>query len=133
MKVLVDTSVWIEFFSRRSIVDVTALTVLIESRQILTCFPIMAECLSGRTVAAERATIQRAFFSMDRIDVDWNREENWLQIADLSSALRERRVKSPGLVDRMILLCTKTADAAIWTLDKTLKKAAEAIRLGIYT
>lgn len=125
--VLVDTSVWIEFFHRKSQIDHAKIEELMGERRVVTCRPILAEILSGQMSMEIRRTISLAFSSMTYVDPDWNLSENWHRIAELSLEARKMGLGVPGIVDRMILLSVRESGAMLWTLDKKLQKLAKPL------
>ena len=129
MNVLVDTSVWIEFFNPKPRFETARLELLIEENLCVTCLPVRAEVLSGKMAPKNRSIILRAFDSLAYADPEWKLKETWDNVADI--ALRARREKStlPGLVDRMILLTAQKSGVALWTFDLKLRKLA--VILGI--
>lgn len=132
MNVLVDTSVWIEFFSRRPRINLVPLELMIEERRTVTCLPILAEMLSGKPAAATRATITHAFESMTFIDPDWKVLDVWHKVADLAQEAYKAKMPVPSLVDRMILLSAREAGARLWTLDLKLDRLARFLGVAYH-
>ncbi len=129
MRVLVDTSVWIEYFRRKSrldTADLEALSELIASDRVLITRPIRAEVLSGRIKKERERQVQQALESMESADLDWSAEETWHQIVACAWACRERNLPVLSIVDRMILLAGEAAQATLWTLDGPLRKVYAA-------
>ncbi len=132
MSVLVDTSVWIEFFHRRPSFDLHTLTTLIEERQVVTCLPVMAELLSGEMTPPVRIAVHQAFDAMTCVDPDWNLPETWRQLIELAIEARKMKVGITGVVDRMILLAARGSGAQLWTLDKKILKLASATDVNLF-
>lgn len=124
MMTLVDTSVWIEFFKPRPVVDLNPLELLIEERNVVTCRPVKAEVLSGEMSVSTREVITGALESMIPVDPDWNAPATWKNIVALAAKARQKEIGVPGLVDRMILMAALESGATLWTLDKKLKRFA---------
>ncbi|MBI5299568.1 MAG: PIN domain-containing protein [Deltaproteobacteria bacterium] len=125
MIVLVDTSVWIEFFKKSSFAESAQLEMLIEERRVATCLPIRAEVLSGQMSSQNRLVVSQAFQSMHQLNPDWNKQETWEKIIEFAHLAWRNGFGIPGITDRMIALASKETGAALWTLDKKLKKLAE--------
>lgn len=127
MRVLVDSSVWIEFFRPRPSLALGALESLIQERQVVTCLPIKTEVLSGRITGATRTLVQQAFDAMDFVDLDWNSKATWDELIHISLKAQKKRVSIPGIVDRMLLACCLKSNLSLWTLDRKLQKLAMAL------
>lgn len=133
-RVLVDTSVWIEFFAPRSTLPKDFLSVLqanIADGNVVIVHPIRAELLSGHITKSHRQVIDHLFTALEFIDVDWSKRERWDEIAVLADVARKEGLAIPGIVDRMILLSAQRAGVSLCTLDKALLKLAKAI--GVLT
>lgn len=132
MIVLVDTSVWIEFFRRRPSVDIAPLELLIEERRVATCLPIRTEVLSGQMDSKTKNVIEGALDAMISVDPDWNAKSIWDQIAGLAVLARKKIRKLPGIVDRAILLAARESGCQIWSLDRRLMQLAEIMEIPEY-
>ena len=132
MSVLVDTSVWIEFFSKRPAIDLKPLGLLISEHQVVTCLPVQAEILSGEMTGAVRVLVSHAFDGMIFVDADWNLREVWNKVAGLAAACRKERLGLPGIVDRMILLSAQESGSQLWTLDRGLTGLAQVSEVPLF-
>ncbi len=132
MKVLVDSSIWIEFFQTKASFSVQALESLIEERQVATCLPIKTEVLSGKMKPEIRTLVTQAFEAMDFVDLDWSSNETWNRLIEISLLAQRRKVAIPGIVDRMILACCLNSSIALWTLDRKLQKLSRALRQPLF-
>lgn len=131
---LVDTSMWVEFFSLRPRASAASIAQLradiLEDRAVIV-EPIRAELLSGHIRQAQRTTIVRALAAMRSIDLDWNAREHWNEIIALATTATKHRLAIPGVVDRMILLAAQKAGATICTLDKSLTALASVVGVAL--
>lgn len=132
MIVLVDSSVWIEFFHRRPQLDSTQIEGLTEEHRVVTCQPITTEVLSGEMSTETRKTVSLAFSAMACVDPDWSSPETWRKIVELALDARKKGAGVPGIVDRMILLAARESGAVLWTDDKKLGKLASRIGVALY-
>ncbi|MBI2082888.1 MAG: PIN domain-containing protein [Deltaproteobacteria bacterium] len=130
--ILIDTSIWIEYFQKKPTVDVSAVDLLIEERSAATCLPIKAEVLSGEMTTQTRSVVTLALNALESIDPNWNSDDIWNQITQLSIESRKRKIGLPGIVDRMILISAKLANAQIWTLDKKMKQLAPIVPVTLF-
>lgn len=131
-RVLVDTSVWIEFFAPQSTLPKDFLSVLqahIADGNVVITHPIRAELLSGHITKSHRQTIDHLFMALEFIDLDWSKQEHWDEIAGLAEIARKKGLAIPGIVDRMILLSAQKTGVTLSTLDKALLKLAQAINI----
>jgi predicted nucleic acid-binding protein len=134
--VLVDTSVWAEYFRRHSRLSAGALDrlqELVRDDLVATVLPIRAEVLSGRVKKEREAEVRAAFASLRSADLDWNAAPTWGDIAQCAREAREAGVPATGIVDRMILLASERSGAALWTLDEPLLRLAANRRSKVYT
>lgn len=134
-RVLIDTSLWIEFFSKRSKLSVDAIAIfseLIINDEVAIIEPIRAEILSGHIVASSKSEIVEALNLLHIIDVDWREREIWDEIIKLAEIARKARLPIPGLVDRMIIMSALRADAKLATLDKSLLSLAKKATVRIF-
>ena len=130
--ILVDTSVWIEFFRPHpSKLNSLLLENLIEEGEVVTCFPIWAEVLSGEMTFKTRQTVSDAFKSMIFIDVDLNSPQTWEELIELAHFAKEYKLGIPGLIDRIILLASKKSTSQLWSLDKKLNHLAKALSVDL--
>ncbi len=131
MNVLVDTSLWIEFFHskpRISKTDLNQLSELIENDQVRMILPIRTELLSGRLDSNKRKLLD-VLDALDRIDPDWNDPKVWESIVGYSQISHQAGEGVSGIVDRMILVACERGKVALWTLDSALLKLAK--RIGV--
>jgi predicted nucleic acid-binding protein len=129
---LVDTSVWIEFFARRTRALTTdelgAMAEAIADGEVCIVMPIYAELLSG---ARHDDLEVRALLSTLRfVDLDWNTRTVWERVAALGEVAHTRRLPIPGLVDRMILAAAEESGEPLWALDGPLRRLARARHLA---
>jgi predicted nucleic acid-binding protein len=134
MSVLVDSSVWIEFFRSRTRLDSTALGALarfIERDQAVTILPIEVEVLSGHPSPRVERTIREAFAALRHVDLDWNASTTWQHLSALGAHARASALPVPGVVDRMVVAAAQAAGAALWTLDVGMQRLARLERIHV--
>lgn len=130
--ILVDTSVWIEFFNRKPQINPVELESILEEKRVVTCFPIRAELLSGTMSTPVREVVTRALESLITVDPDWNKPITWQRVVASGMMARKKGIAIPGLVDRMILESALECSAALWTLDKKLKNLARHSEVPLF-
>lgn len=119
MKVVVDTSVWIDHFRRHN----PSLLALLELDVVLAHPMILGELRCG-TLPEPRET---ALATLEDLELSAS-----VDVAEVIGLIEEERIfgKGCGLVDLSLLMSTlKTPGARLWAMDKRL--AALASRLGV--
>jgi predicted nucleic acid-binding protein len=124
--VLVDTSVWIDYF-RGDPKTVSALDDLMATDRVVLLDLIVGELTRGVRTDAEAAVIcdLRAVFPSLRPDA-----RAWEQ-AGLLCAKARRAGFLPGLADAFIAWCAAHDGVAIWTRDKHFKHIQETTALAL--
>ena len=99
--VLVDTSAWICFFSRRGYEDIkkTLFTLLDEDRAA-TAGPILVELIQGTRTAEEKETIKKLFRGIHWLSVT---DDHWHKAAELAFDLRRKGVTTSA-IDTLIAI-----------------------------
>lgn len=135
LPVLIDTSVWIDYFSPRPKISQKTLSHLrhfILNDEALIIDPIRAELLSGQIRLSKHSELDRLLSSLTQIDLNWSLRETWDSLVKLASDGISNRVPVPGLIDRMILLSASRANVAICSLDQNLLRFARFLKINIY-
>lgn len=133
--VLLDTSVWIEFFAKKpkiSMATNSSLQELISNGDVVIIEPIRAELLSGRIEADLKNEILSLFDALDMIDLDWNNRNTWNDIIALADISHRHNLPIPGIVDRMILIAALNANVTIASLDRALMTLAQAMKINTW-
>lgn len=133
--VLIDTSVWIEFFSKKPTISsdsIASLKELISNGDVVLIEPIRAELLSGHIVPNLRHDVVLALDVLDMIDLDWNSRNTWNDIISLSEIAKNNKLPIPGIIDRMILIATLNASVQIASLDQKLLALARKANIKIW-
>ena len=112
--ILVDTSVWIEFFRGRDPVF-KELTKRLEERNILALECVFAELLQGARGVRERSLIREMWDSLPRFD----RKEVLLSAGE-EAGLRKWKDLGIALIDAWIITAGRLSESRIWSLDKKL-------------
>lgn len=124
MKVLADTSVWIEFFNAQGALIADGMALLIADDQLVLCQPVLAEILSGKIVPSKRVLVERVLRALPFVDCDWNDPGIWQEMIQMAELAHRHKIKIPGLIDRMLILAAKGSQSKLWTLDKALRQLA---------
>jgi predicted nucleic acid-binding protein len=127
LSVLVDTSVWIEYFRERPSLSperLSALAELIREDEVVTIEAIRAEVLSGRLDPEAADDIAASFGALRTIDLDWSKRSSWDELVELARRAHAARIAVPGLIDRTIVAAAQAASVPLWSLDPRLRKLA---------
>jgi len=112
--VILDTSVWIEFFKGNEPYFKEVLR-LIESRSVVAIEPVFGELLQGALNTRERDYIISFWDSLSRVEIS----ELLIKAGNLSFA--EKLVpKGVQLIDAGIIYSTVSCGYKLWTLDKKI-------------
>lgn len=131
MKILADTCIWIEYFSKNPKIDPNEFESLLLNNQIVICLPIKAELESGSISKTLKKKLSQTFNFMQFVDPNWNDPKTWEEVSHLADLASKNRIAVSGLVDRMILLsCKQNKEAKLWTLDTKLSRLAKTLNLS---
>ncbi|MBX7148818.1 PIN domain-containing protein [bacterium] len=128
--ILVDTSVWISFFSTKKSKEQEHFAELMEQQKIASCLPIKTELLSGNINESTQRIIHLVFKGLPMLDLNWSKESTWDSLAEIAQMAYQKKHHPPGIVDRMIILCAQENKTLVWTLDKKLLALLNMIKLS---
>jgi len=126
-QILVDTSVWIEFFRRRD-PHFSAVSRLINDGTISVIPLIVAELIQG---ARSRKEIGELKELLDMFPVLEESPGSWTQAGELAFQLKEKGIH-PGLADCFITVLCKRHSVRLFTLDKHFQQIRLKTQLSIY-
>ena len=130
MRVLVDTSVWIDFFSGRPDPAASALARLIDDEaDVLTCGLVAAELLQGVRRDRQRATIERHLRDMEWLTP--REPHTYLAAAELFRTLRARGVTIRSTVDCIIAQLAAENGTLLLAHDKDLSAIVKSGLLDV--
>jgi predicted nucleic acid-binding protein len=125
MRVLVDTSVWIDFFNGHPSAQAETLAHLIrEEADVVTCGLIVSEVLQGLRQAKSRTTIERQFREMDWLSP--KEPDTYIEAAELFRRLRARGITIRSTIDCVIANLAAHYDALILSKDRDLTLIVES-------
>jgi len=130
MRVLVDTSVWVDFFNGHPSPQAEALTHLIrEEADVVTCGLIAAEVLQGLRQAKSRVNIERHFREMEWLSP--KEPDTYLEAAELFRRLRARGITIRSTIDCVIANLAARHDALMLAKDRDLTLIVESKLLDL--
>jgi hypothetical protein len=118
--VLIDTSVWIEYF-KNTLVQKEHMKKLIEERDVIMPDIIAGELLQGAKGQRERTIIEMYYENLIHPDI-----ASLFIKAGTYSIENRLTDKGVGLIDAAIIVTAIETKAAVWTLDKKLVSCLEA-------
>lgn len=118
MSVLLDTSIWIDYF-RGAEPTATHVAALLESDEVALCGPILAELLAG-TAADQRETLWLALVALPNVELDL---AAWRASGEHADELRRRGEMVP-LLDVLIAVAAIRSGATLWTRDADFDRIA---------
>jgi predicted nucleic acid-binding protein len=120
LKVLVDTSVWADFFNGYPSAQERALSRLIAGDdEIFTCGVVVAEVFQGLRREKGRAEIVRLF--RDLVFVEPSGMEAYLRAADVYRTLRRRGVTVRSTIDCLVAVIAEENKCDVLSRDRDLQ------------
>ena len=123
---LVDSSVWIDFF-RGAPEVVRRVDAALDQDRVAVCGPIVAEVLSGTRTRADFARVNSAFEGLsllpDPIDA-------WPRVGEARLALARRGTQA-ALVDVLIALTAAEANHGLLTRDADFRRIAAVVPIEL--
>ncbi len=114
MRVVGDTSIWIEYFRGKDPFFST-LSLNLERTQVLGLECVFGELLQGATGKQERKMVLSCWEGLPKIPS----EGLWLEAGEFS-AIHRLPSRGIGLIDAAIAIATLKSNSLLWTLDKKL-------------
>ncbi len=114
MTVIVDTSVWIEFFRGEEEYH-AALMPLIEQGRVLALECVFGELIQGARDERERNLLERFWDALPKTEIP-----RLFVVAGKHSSIEQYPKKGVGLIDAAIVAAARQVKAQVWSLDKKL-------------
>ena len=117
MRLVADTSVWVEYLRRGAQGWAAELDELLQRREVLMCGPVLAELVAG--LPSDR----RSGFWVRWQALPWAELErsSWLRAGALAGDLRRRGATVP-LTDIVIAVAAARAGATLWSADADFER-----------
>ncbi len=130
MRVLVDSSVWVDFFNGHPSPQADALARLIrEEADVLTCGVVAAEVLQGIRRSKSLTKIERHFREMEWLTP--REPETYLEAADLYRQLRAKGLTIRSTIDCIIAKLAEENDALLLSKDRDLQLIVDSELLDL--
>ncbi len=114
--VIIDTSVWIEFFKGNA-PFFEQVSDLLDKNDALAVSPVFGELLQGAKNSRERTIIKEFWENLPKISED----ELFIK-AGIDSSIHHWVDKGLGFIDSAILVASRESHAFVWSLDKKLNR-----------
>lgn len=126
-KVLIDTSVWIDYFREKNKALHSQVDEIIDFYEV--CVPriVLAELIQGAKTDKEIAVIEEFLKAFTIIDQS---EDTWIAAGKLSSTMK-RKGTTVNLVDCYIAILANENKCAMLTLDEHFKNIAKFTRIDL--
>ena len=125
MQVLVDTSIWIDYFKGAQ--NSADLDFLIDENLIVTNDIILAELLPHLTIKKENELIE-LLRAIKRLPV----QINWEEIIDFQVRCLKNGINGIGLPDLIIAQNAKENNCSVYSLDKHFRLLNQVMDIRIY-
>ncbi|MCF6251499.1 MAG: PIN domain-containing protein [Methylococcaceae bacterium] len=125
MQVLVDTSVWIDYF--RGSGDSTKLDLLIDENLIVTNEIVLTELLPYLEIKKQTKVIA-LLYEINKIQLDIN----WKEIIELQVKCLESGANGIGIPDLIIAQNAKQSGSKVYSLDKHFRLLNQVLNIDLY-
>ena len=116
--IIVDTSVWIDFFNHPQSPITFHVQTLLRNRQVILVGMVLAELLQGIKTPKETRLVQQSLGKLPYLEMT---RDDWQQAGELSAPLRRKGTTLP-LTDLVIGAMAIKAGLEIFTVDPHFKK-----------
>jgi predicted nucleic acid-binding protein len=124
---LVDTSVWIEFFRRPNRVDLRAVAA---AEEIVTCLPVIQEVLQGFRDERAFRTARDALLALPMVESPMTHGV-FLQAVDLYRQARRMGLPVRSSVDSLIAVCALRHDVEVYHHDRDYDALSQVAPLRV--
>ena len=118
--ILIDTSIWIEYFKQNS-EYVEDIQPLLDGQLIVTIEPVFSELLFGVRNRKEKELVESYWHILPWIDFGTN---SMLEAAGFAN-LHDYHQLGIGLMDAVIIKSAMEGNHMLWTLDKRIQKSVD--------
>jgi len=119
-RILIDTSIWVDYFRGREIRLADAVDRLLESDRVVTLEIIEAELLRGAKTEKEIDFLKNHFSAIPILEMP---SDSWREVGLFSYRLA-RKGYLPALVDTFIALASINSDIPLFTRDRDFRRIA---------
>ena len=113
--ILIDTSVWIEFFRQNDPVS-SQVSTLLADQKVITVEPVFSELMFGVISAQERSVIKTFWEILPKIEFA---EDSMFEASSFAFQNNSQELEI-GLIDAVIIRSAQKGGHLIWTLDERI-------------
>jgi hypothetical protein len=117
-RIIVDTTIWIEFFRSPDSTVANHLKDLLRQRRVVMVGMVMAEILQGVKAPKEANLVLTSFTKLPYSEMT---KDRWQQAGEISASLRKKGTTIP-LSDLVIAACALAEGHEVYTLDPHFKR-----------
>lgn len=130
MRVLVDTSVWADFFNGAPTAEAEVLSrLIVDEVELVTCGVVIAEFFQGLREAKTMRTLERHF--RDMVCLAPRDPETYFAAAELYRTLRARGVTIRSTIDCLIACIAVENDVLLLARDTDMKRILDSAITGL--
>ncbi len=122
--ILLDTSVWIEFFRQNEPIA-SQVSTLLSEQKVITIEPVFSELMFGARNVQEKNVIRTFWQILPRAEF---REESLFETSS-SASQNDYQDKEIGLIDAVIMRSTQRGGHLLWTLDERIISSMDGTQL----
>ena len=126
-RILIDTSVWIEYFRNKSSSVAQKVDRVLEEDEVYVPKIIIAELMQGSKSTKELAIIEDFFDAFHIID---QKDDSWIKAGSLSYKLKKKG-KNINLFDCYIAVIAQEYDCIIFSLNRHFKEIQSLIDVSM--
>ena len=112
-RILIDTSIWIDYFKGQDKNILDKVKDLVVSLRAVLCGVVLSELLSGIRKAGDRENLKGIVDAIDYVEVS---KSTWVQAGETFSELRQRGLTIP-LSDLVVSSLARENDYELWSRD----------------
>ncbi len=120
-QVLIDTSIWVEYFRDKNQELVESVKNLIRTRRATLCGIVLSELLAGVRAKRSRDTLKQTLDALEYVEVS---RDTWILAGELSGNLKHQGTSVP-LTDLILAALSLENDAELFTLDSHFDRIPE--------
>lgn len=124
-KVLVDTSILVEYFRGKNLEIIDLVKELIINHRIVLCGIVFSELLAGVRTRNDQELIEQAIDALDYAEVS---RSSWIMAGEMASKLRQHGIKVP-MTDLILAAIALENSYELLTKDSHFDKIPELKRL----
>lgn len=125
-QVLIDTSIWVEYFRGKNHELVESVKGLIRTQRAVLCGIVLSELLSGVRARKDRDTLKQTLDALEYAEVSM---ATWIATGEMSRSIRQQGIGVP-LTDLIVAALALENDSELFTLDSHFDRIPELKRFN---